>query len=298
MTNPTSSPAAPAAATKAERNLADSLAELLPDAKLLHEGTGTDPVDQVLHFALPKAFALHTIDNEKLLPNPRRATGIAKLSTAESFVDYVQRHADSNTVVWCNFNPQSYTLGFRAVVDDHANGIPGWREHGAVYVPELSAEWKTWKASDEKQQSQVEFAAFLERNADDINADGGFPSSLDMLRMATEFEANGEKRVKSIVRLQGGGMNLTYVDDNDEATITQMKAFEKFQIGVPVFFDGLGYRLQARLRYRQSQGVKFWYELIRPDRAHETAARALIAQVRGAIGEVPLLMGTFGKDTA
>ena len=280
----------------AERNLADALADLLPEAKIVHSQNGaTQFADEVLHVAVPKTMQVHRIDSADLLPNPRQMKGASKHDTAQSFVDYIKRHQTPATVVWCSFNPQTFSLSFIGTLDDHAPGVPGWRTHAAHYTPNLSAEWKTWRAQDEKPHSQVEFAAFLERNADDINADDGFPSSLDMLKMATEFEANGEKRVKSIVRLQGGGMNLTYVDDNDEATITQMRAFEKFQVGVPVFFEGLGYRMQARLRYRQNNGVKFWYELIRPDRVHETASRSLIATIREGIGEVPMMMGSFGS---
>lgn len=280
-------------------NMAESLAKLLPAPAIVKSVQPYD-ADQLHFIAVPSNFKLEKVDNEQLLPFPRRTSGAANLSTAESFIAYVNRHnKGAGTVAWCQFDPQTYTLGFKAVFDDHSPMNPGWRKHSATYTPAMSAEWKVWAKADTESMAQVDFAAFIERNADDVTptvAAGSadkFPTSLEMLSMATSFEANGEKRVKSIVRLQGGGMNLTYVDDNDEATLTQMKAFEKFQIGIPVFFDGPGYRIQARLRYRQNQGVKFWYELIRPDRAHEDAARELIEKVRTGIGDVPLMLGTF-----
>jgi len=71
-----------------------------------------------------------------------------------------------------------------------------------------------------------------------------------------------------------------------------MKVFERFQIGIPVFWAGPGYLITARLKYRNNGGkVSFWFELIRPDRVHEAAAKELIAKVQEGIGAVPMLMG-------
>jgi uncharacterized protein YfdQ (DUF2303 family) len=280
--------------TAQQHNIADSLAKLLPRATTLL--TVTPRPDDAVHFvAVPEGQKLEKVDLEALCPTPRRAAGKATLETAESFIDYIKRHATPSTVVWCRFNPQTYALNFRAVFDDHAADEPGWRGHTATYEPELSHEWKVWKKHDAQAQKQLEFATFIENHTDDINAGGeGFPTSQSMLRMATEFEANGERRCKSIVRLQGGGMRLEYVDDNDAATITHMQAFDRFQIGIPVFWNGVAFRITARLRYRQAAGgVSFWYELIRPDIVHEAAAKELVAKVQAGIGTVPLLMGAF-----
>jgi uncharacterized protein YfdQ (DUF2303 family) len=88
-------------------------------------------------------------------------------------------------------------------------------------------------------------------------------------------------------------VRLEYVDDDDAATLTQMKLFERFQIGIPVFWAGPAYRIDARLKYRHGSGkVSFWYELIRADRVHEAAAKDLIDRVRAGLGGVPLLMGS------
>ena len=140
--------------------------------------------------------------------------------------------------------------------------------------------------------SQLEFAEYIERHDQDIAHQEGYPTSLQMLQLATEFSANSDKRIKSIVRLQGGGVRMDYVDDADDQTLTTMKAFEKFQVGIPVFWSGAAFRIDALLKYRQaSDKVTFWYELIRHDVRHEAAAKDLIEQVRNGIGGIPLLMG-------
>ena len=275
-------------------NIAATLSRLLPTSAPLitfqPSGGG-----EVAHIAVPKGFEHITIDNEELLDRPRRTKAIAALSDAESFIAYVKRHAVAGSVVWCNFNPQTYALDFTAVIDEHANGQPGWREHRARLQPAMSAEWKVWTGSNGAQRvkSQVEFAEFVEANEDDIASVEGMPSSLQMHTMATEFVARQDMLLKSTTRLQSGGVQLTYVADADAGTTEAMKLFEKFAIGIPVFWAGSAFRIDARLKYRIGQGkVSFFYELIRPDRVHEAAAKELIAKVRQEIGETPLLLGS------
>lgn len=274
-------------------NIAQTLARELP-GPILDRIAVADvrENDCILQFSHPKGFEHKQVDLEHLLPNPRRTKAVATLNDADSFLAYVARHATERTVCWAQFNPQTFTLGFVAVIDEHDKTTAGWRAHTARYTPEASAEWKVWTAANEKAQAQLDFAAFIERNEPDIAAMEGYPTSLQMLGMATEFEANSEKRIKSVARLQGGGVRLEYVDDDNAATLTQMKLFERFQIGIPVFWAGPGYRIDARLKYRHGSGkVSFWYELIRADRVHEAAAKDLIERVRTGLGSVPLLMG-------
>ena len=64
-----------------------------------------------------------------------------------------------------------------------------------------------------------------------------------------------------------GGVQMSFVQDDDNQTLEKMQLFERFSIGIPVFWNGDAYRLDARLRYRVREGVlKFWYELIRPEK--------------------------------
>ena len=289
----------PTAMTEPTKNIAETLAEVLPKAQIIG-GIDAGTAQAITLAAVPKGHDLQRIDLESLLPAPRRAKLAASLDQPDSFLEYLQRHAGTATVVWCEFNPQTHSLAFEAVFDDRgAQQQPGWRTHRARYVPEHSAEWKVWARHNGSGQAmaQLEFAMFLERNETDIAAVEGMPSSLQMMAMATAFEANSEKRVKSIVKIQGGGTRLDFVDDNDADTEADMKLFEKFAIGIPVFWAGPGYRIDARLRYRHASGkVAFWYELIRPDRVHEAAAKELIERIRTGLPQgVPLLMG---KTTA
>lgn len=280
--------------TEPIKNIAETLAEVLPQAHRI-DTSATNL--GLIHIAVPKGHELKEIDLERLNAAPRRAMLAPKMDQAESFLAYVARHSGPATVAWCHFDPQSFALEFTAVFDDLGpQQVPGWRGHRATYKPETSAEWKTWTVDNgaNKAKAQIEFAMFLERNETDIAAVDGMPTSLQMMQMATAFEANSEKRVKSVVKLQGGGTRMDFVDDDNAETEAQMKLFEKFAIGIPVFWAGPGYRIDARLKYRHGNGkVVFWYELIRADRVHDAAAMELIEKIRAGLpAGVPLLMGS------
>ena len=276
-----------------KENIAATLARTLPTAAIISSinERGTDQLG-LLEIAVPKNFDLKELDFERLLPNPRRTKAIAKFSDARSFIDYVKAHKFAGTTVWCDFNPQTFALSFAAVIDEHAAGTPGWRDHRATFSPDMSAEWKAWKGKNSAQFAQVDFAEWIEEHADDISTANGLPTSLQMLTMATEFQANEERVLKSSVKLQSGGVRLTYIADPDAGTTESMQMFDKFAIGIPVFQGGSAWGITARLKYRLNQGrVTFHYELVRPDRVHDGAAKELIQHVTDEVG-VPVRMGS------
>ena len=279
-------------------NIAETLGRLLPKAEVL-EVEDLFGGGQLRHFAVPKGFDLKTIDNEATLENPRRIKATAKLADAESFVGYVESHVSEHSAVWCTFDPVSYALSFEAVLDEHGQ-LPGWRQHRAVFTPRLSVEWNTWLKSNATAMGQLPFAEFIEGNEKDIAGGAGFPSSLEMQKMATAFEANADNRFKSKIRTASGGVELQFVNTDDEATVERMKLFERFQIGLPVFWSlpekgkpVPAWPIEARLKYRVGEGVvRFHYELIRPDLVHQLAALELIDRVRTGLGNTVMHMGS------
>ena len=277
-----------------QKNLAETLAEVLPKATLLHEVQTDVPGYKVAHVALPKGTELKEVktDLEALLPNPRRTKATAVFSDAASFLAYVKRHAGEGSAAWCNFNPQTFALEFTAVFDEHEKEKAGWRSHQAKFTPDMSAEWKAWKKQDRQPLAQVAFAEWIQEHEDDITTANGLPTSLQMLEMATNFVANEERVLKSTVRLNSGGVRLTYIADPDKGTTEDMKLFERFAIGIPVFHGGTAWSLTARLKYRNNSGkVSFFYELVRPDRVHDAAAKELIGLIRAGLEQVPMFMG-------
>jgi uncharacterized protein YfdQ (DUF2303 family) len=85
---------------------------------------------------------------------------------------------------------------------------------------------------------------------------------------------------------------VTFVQDDDAQTLEKMKIFDRFSIGIPVFWGGDAYQIDARLRYRVRDGkLTFWYELIRPDRTLEAATRTVIENIKTETG-TPLFFGS------
>ena len=112
-----------------------------------------------------------------------------------------------------------------------------------------------------------------------------------MLEMALTFEANQDMRFKSAIRLQSGGVTMSFAQDDDAATLQKMQVFDRFTLGFPVFWSGDAYQVDARLRYRVREGkLTFWFELIRQDKVLEAATQTLIAQIREKTGN-PFFFG-------
>ncbi len=255
---------------------------------LNHEpGPTKQPYDARFLYAVPSGWELKARDMEELLPTPRAKHGKATFQTLPSFVDYLQTHAEPGaTVVWVKLDPMTAALSLRAVIDDHASDLPHWRRHTAEYIPRHSVEWKTWAEANGKPRAQGDFAAWIEDQLPDIASVPGLPTGADMLKLATDFEVRQEMSIKSAVRLQDGGVRLNYIADSDTGTVSQLEVFNRFAIGIPVYWGCDRYQLEAKLRYRAKEGkVAFWFELVRPHRIAEAAANDLIGQLGKMIAD-------------
>lgn len=243
--------------------------------------------------ALPPEWSVEEIDNEHLLDKPSRKHGLIVLDDTDSFNEYVIRHKQPSTTIYCKSNYSIGQVHFVGILNDHDGTVSGqdWRDHIAKYQPAASEEWKRWTKSDKQLFSQIEFAEFLENNLQDIASVQGMPSGQQLLEMAISFEANQDMRFKSAVRLQNGGVDLSFTQDDNDQTLKKMKMFERLSIGIPVFWNTSPYRLDARLRYRVKDGkLTFWYELIRADKVVEDATKTLINAIKEKTG-LPLYFG-------
>lgn len=242
---------------------------------------------------LPAGYAA-AVDLEKYLQAPLRKRGTITLDDADSFIAYVKNQGDGSTRTYCTANYEKNEVKFVGVLNDYDEEGPRWQDFRAVYAPALSVEWKRWTSNDRKELGQIEFATWLEDNLKDIATADGFPTGAQMLDMARSLEINQDNRIKSSVRLQSGGIELQYVNKDDDATVTRMSVFERFTLGVAPFFNGQAYQLDARLKYRSREGViRFWYELVRPDLVIQDATREMIATIREQT-KFPVLMGRVG----
>lgn len=247
--------------------------------------------DGIPYAVIPDGYKLESL--EHLMTVPTRKTGTVSLSTTEAFIFYLQRHADlMSSTIYALIDAEKSVCKMTAVIDDNSAVTPGWRQHRAQFVPETSVEWRRWMSKNGAKMTQADFAKWLEDNLGDIAAVTGMPTGTQILAMALAFEANAEKRVKSMVNLQSGGIRFEFVDDETKETKSAMEVFQRFTLGLPVFErTGDAYPVEARLKYSNSGGtLTFWYELIRPDRAFKTAVQTCLTKIADETN-LPVLHG-------
>lgn len=272
-------------------NIAETLArEVKTPLEIISE-----PAGNLKRVALPPGWTLAEKDDDtKLLAAPRRKLAKVKLHDADSFIDYIKRHGSmADSTIWCVANYKAGSVQFLGILNDHGEDEDeaAWRDHRATFTPEFSEEWTRWVGKNKAAFTQAEFAAFVEDNLKDIAGVEGCPTGAQMLEMALSFEANQDMRFKSAIRLQNGGVQMSFTQDDDNQTLAKMQMFDRFSIGLPVFWNGDAYRIDARLRYRVRDGkLSFWFELIRQDKVLEAATQTLIGVIRDKTGN-PFFFG-------
>ena len=273
-------------------NIAETLARELKTPTILV--CDAEMADHYAVIGLPPGWNTETLDTEKHQPAPRRKRAKLRLHDAESFIGYVKRHGSlADSTVWCEADYTAGKIAFTAILNDHGEEVhqPAWRDHTAAFAPTFSEEWRRWIGKNKQTFTQVDFAGFIEDNLKDIAAVEGSPTGAQMLEMALTFEANQDMRFKSAIRLQNGGVQMSFVQDDDAQTLQKMQVFDRFVLGLPVFWNGDAYPLSARLRYRVRDGkLAFWFELIRQDKVLEAATKTVISQIREKTGN-PFFFG-------
>lgn len=214
---------------------------------------------------LVRPMSMVADDMSKHMPAPLRASGQVRADDTPSFISLVSSLQSDGTRIYCDADYLQSTAKLTAVINDHGEQF-GWRDHRVVFTPKRSVEWTRWAERDGKPMSQIEFATHIEDNLADFATVDGLPTGAQMLEMALNLESARESRFKSAVKLQSGGVDMVFVDKDDDNTAAKMRLFDRFVLGLAPFQSGERYQVRARLRYRVKDGaVTFWYDLIRPD---------------------------------
>ena len=246
---------------------------------------GENPNNNQSFLVVPPGHEIKSLEN--LLSAPTRKRANVSVSTTGSFVDYIKKHGSlDECVIYADIDAEKSLCVLDAIINDNGADNPEWRDHRCTFTPALSVEWKRWIQKNGEKMAQADFATWLEDNLSDIANVPNMPTGAQMLTMALAFEATAEKKLKSRINLQSGGVRFEYVEDEDKDTRTSMEVFQRFTLGLPVF-DGSSdaYPVEARLKYRDNGGkVTFWYELIRPDRAFKTSVQSALDQIKNATG--------------
>lgn len=251
---------------------------------------------------------------DSYLEAPRFRQGFALFSQIESLIEHVNRFKDGDSVLFATDDRSKPSIV--AVIDYHRAGPideaePRFGRHRSLFPFPLSDEWKAWIERDKKPFKMREFAAFLEDRIPDVldliegedalpeemqkfvNAVGGrIASAAGLLEMSIGLKVNEKSAAEEAFNLSTGEATLHFKSEHVDGSGAPLKVPNLFLIAIPVFKNGQFYRLAARLRYRMTnEGLVFWYELWRADRAFDHAFADNCERAKVETG-LPLLFGT------
>jgi uncharacterized protein YfdQ (DUF2303 family) len=240
------------------------------------------------------AERVECLSEQFLRPTFRKGT--VKLDDGKSFIAYVERHATGDTAIYAQQRPARFV----AVIDEHpataaaGDQEPNWRQFRAEFSPQLSPEWMTWKSHDRQPFDSTEkFAYFLEDNLPDVIE----PNGAELMEVALNFRVNQDVRYSAAQRLQDGHLEVAFqnvVEGSSSTAAGKIRIPELFRIEIPVFagVESHLYKVDARFRYRlKSEGLKLWFELVRPHKVLEQAFLDLWTEI-GDGTQRDILLGT------
>lgn len=241
---------------------------------------------------LPDGFHSEAL---KFDPNPPLTDHVranVTLTELESFVAYVKRYQNANTVIFSRVATDG--ASFNAVFDWHAAEKDGATNqvrqaaHRAIYSCPHSIEWRAWSENNAKAKTQDVFAKFLDDNSVDITS----PDSATLLEIVQNFEAKIDVDFSSKIVAKSGGKSLTFsenVEAGGRGAAGKLDVPDEIQLNLPVFLGGPLFNMVARVRFRVASGkLSLWYELRRPHTVIESAITAIVSDVAESTGITPL----------
>ncbi|MDB5582790.1 MAG: hypothetical protein JWR80_7966 [Bradyrhizobium sp.] len=222
---------------------------------------------------------------ERHRTHPLRKTGTAKVTTLESFIELVARHATPESVIFADTDWTKPAM--TAVIDYHRQNDIETKQYGAAdngkhrihYAFPLSVEWHAWTKQDGEKMGQADFAQWIEdhitelaapdgREAEEFQSQFGFkvahPNELQQLSRGLQIRV--ETNIKSSVVLQSGESVITFEESHRDAQGQQLTIPGLFILSIAPFFMGEKCRIPVRLRYRGNSGKPIWsFHIFRPD---------------------------------
>lgn len=254
---------------------------------------------------------IHPGDFDGYRSRPVAREGVAIVSRIESLIEHINRFKDEESVLFAIDNRAAPSI--TAVLDYHPAGstsLPRFGKHRAVFNFPLSDEWKAWAEFDKKPMTMADFAAFLEDRIVDvielipgedkpseglqkfINICGGkIATPTKLVELSRGLKVYESANVREAVNLSTGEAKIAFEVEHQDEHGGKLDVPNLFMIAIPVLQRGMLYRLAARLRYRKTpQGLVFFYELWRSDRAFDDAISEACERVRVETN-LPLLFG-------
>lgn len=246
--------------------------------------------DGAVHFAKDLQDAI-----ESRLAEPRRRNGAIDCQDAASFIAAVNRwKIPERTVIYSQLAKMTLT----AIFDDNPAGHAGagWRHGGlmAGYTAPRSPEWEKWCARSGVDQSQDDFADFIDTNLADVTTvptaeKGQYPSPIELLEMARNLSIHTRGAFERKIDPTTGAGTLVIKDEHETYS---SKIWRAFPLKLRVFEGGTTYLVEARIRFRVGNGkAVFAYSLHRANEIARDAFNEVRALVAKECEGCPVLAG-------
>lgn len=225
------------------------------------------------------------VDLTKYREVPARESGTINVYDVASLNTVIARMGDGRATIYVNRDVENPQIV--AVMNDHDNEFPGWRDFRVQLQFRKTPQWVKWCAIDNKLLPQETFAEFIEDNVLDVTR----PSGAEMLEIALTFAATKTANFKKAVRLDNSTVQFTNIE-NMEAQAGSKGEFsvpEKIELALAPFVGTPPYAVPARFRFKLEGGsLKLG---IKMERKEELMQAVIGEMVRGiALSETVYLL--------
>lgn len=238
---------------------------------------------------------------------PRRINQSPCFIDAGSFVDYVNRFKTPASLIFAKVDHDSATLV--AVLDYHKpeGAKPDYCQHHATFKTLATPEWAAWMTANRKAMNQVEFATWLEDNANlfvrpklsDGQPDTNYPSAAELLELVQTLHGHQNARFNTSLRMQTGAYSVNYEEDVDvkgQVGAGKIDLPKQIMGGFAIFQGGDAFQVPARLKVRVTERkMVLWFEtiavpqLIRDNLLGDEQNPGIVRQIATKTGIIPLL---------
>lgn len=200
--------------------------------------------------------------------------------------------------------------GVAAIQSQREQGDFRHGRHRTEFAFPMSDEWLAWKQSNAKTMTMEEFARFMEDRVLDVAEIGAVPKSAErfvemnggprniadwalLTKLAKGLTIYENAIVTNATNLASGVLQLT-IWESQEAEVEGIKIDvpTMFFIEIPLFREGVLYRIPVRLRHKKGRGsITFSYELWGHERAFKDAFGEAIDKVQ-AETSAPVFYGS------
>lgn len=276
--------------------------------------SGTIPV-----FAAPSGTNLHSLKKfvDEFSVKPDRRVGTDTVQDLESLVEWIKRHADDGTVIFCDTTRTAPKM--LSIVDyhlpverDEEGGLSGdatarFGKFRALYEFPLSVQWRAWRAVDGQPMGQADFANFLEDRVLDLIAPDGstdgegndiskLPPQVaqllaalggrcalpqDIITLSKGLDVTANSRTVTRVNVDTGEGALMFESNHVGADKQKISVPKLFMIAIPIFERSpFHYRIPVRIRYRLEGGIKWTFTMFGADDVIDQAIREAAEHVK------------------